>query len=116
MIFIMLSGVTFTRKATIDQTKEFVEKRDSCWEISTKLNSLTTMGNGFSTEFKTIYYASVSGDGLIIVGDKDTDTSDPKEVEAHCNYVGILKDGDLTGLNGKYLATKVNGTIEIKPI
>jgi len=112
LIFIMLSGVTLSRKGVVDDTREFIEKRDTCLKISNKLNGILTLEEGFETNFKTIYEVEITDSGMIIVGDEGGEN--PKEVEAYCSFpgglvgdVGVVKDA------GKYKAYKINGEINI---
>tara|TARA_Y100000310_G_scaffold345353_1_gene464071 strand:- start:1589 stop:2002 length:414 start_codon:yes stop_codon:yes gene_type:complete len=115
LIFIMLTGITFERRMSVESTRDLVGKKDTCMMISNKLNSVSVLGDGYSSDFKTIHRFDVYDTGLLIVGDVGVAEEDkPKEVEAVCTFNGVLFTDKFTGDGGAWSVVNNGGVLTIE--
>ncbi len=94
IIFILLTVMTFSKKVDVERTRDTVEKKNDCNEISSAMNRVLALGDGYEATFKTIFNFDVYTSELIIVGDPDV--GDPREIEVTCTFEGEI-DQDYTG-------------------
>lgn len=94
IIFILLTVMTFSKKVDVERTRDTVEKKNDCNEISSAINRVLALGDGYEATFKTIFNFDVYTSELIIVGDPDV--GDPREIEVTCTFEGEI-DQDYTG-------------------
>ncbi len=113
VIFLILSYATFNRKVEIERTRETVDKRSDCIMISNALNRVASLGEGYSSTFKTVYNFDIFDTGLIIVG--DIDDTGPKEIEIVCSFSGVLNQTSYEDYFGKWDVTNDGGELILSP-
>ncbi len=96
LIFILLTAVTFSKRVDVRKTDETVKKKNDCNEISSALNRILALGDGYSTDIYTPYNLDLFEAGLIVIGDPGVSST---EIELVCTFEGILAKEyrDLTG-------------------
>ena len=110
VIFILLSSVTFNKKVDVERARDTVDKRSDCIMISNALGRVASLGEGYSSEFTTIYYFEIFKTGLIVVGDVSGST--PEEIEVICTFNGNL-DQDYSEGGGIWEVINSEGVLSI---
>jgi hypothetical protein len=111
-IFILLTSVTFERRISVEKSREMIDKKNDCVMVSDKLISITSLGDGYSTQFKTLHNLDIYANGLIVIG--DFESVDEKEIEILCQYTGKLNQTSYENLTGSYNIIGENGVIRIE--
>ena len=111
-IFILLTSVTFERRISVEKSREMIDKKNDCVMVSDKLTSITSLGDGYSTQFKTLHNLDIYDNGLIIIG--DFGPGDEKEIEILCQYTGILNQTSYENLTGSFSIIGEGGFIKIE--
>jgi uncharacterized protein (UPF0333 family) len=110
VIFLILTAATFQRKIDVENTRETIEKRNDCVMISNAMNRVSSLGEGYSSTFRTIYNFDVFDTGLIVIGDIAGST--PEEIEVICSFNGLLNQHNYTGY-GSWKVTKSGGNLSL---
>lgn len=115
VIFLMLSSAAFDRKIQVERTRETVEKRSDCVMISNSLSRVASLGEGYSSTFKTIYNFDVFDTGLIVVSDVSTDNEE-KEIEIICSFSGVLAEASFPDKFGAFKVENIGGLLNLTEI
>ena len=113
VIFLVLSSATFERKVQVEDTRDAVEKRSDCIMISNALSRVATLGEGYSSTFKTIHNFDIFDTGLIVVG--DVGDIGPKEIEVICSYSGVLNQTSYDDYIGAWKVNNTKGVLILSP-
>ena len=99
VIFIILSAIAFDRRIDIRDARDTIMKKNDCYMIANKLNSVAALGEGYTSEFKTNYFADIFDTGVIYLGDNETDE---QEIELVCTFNGKLNQSNYINLTGRW--------------
>jgi len=113
VIFLVLSSATFDRKIQVERTRDTVNKRSDCIMISNALSRAASLGEGYSTTFKTVHNFDIFDTGLIVVG--DLGDKGPKEVEVVCSYNGLLNQTAYKDYLGSWRVNNTEGMLQLSP-
>lgn len=110
IIFLLLTVMTFNKKIDVEQTRDIIDKKNDCNRISSAINRVLALGDGYNATFRTPHTFDVYTTELIIVGDAETTNS---EVEVVCTFEGELTEDYLLG-TGKWKAINEKGVLRLE--
>ena len=111
IIFLILTGVSFSWRLQFMHTDEYIDQRNQCFKIADYISGVAIGGHGTSARIYVREQSEVYSNGVIVVG---TTSAGPGEVEATCGFSAPMKDPKTTlqALN-YYTIMNVNSNITI---
>lgn len=110
IIFLLLTVMTFNKKIDVEQTRDIIDKKNDCNRISSAINRVLALGDGYNATFRTPHTFDIYTTELIILGDAETTNS---EVEVICTFEGELTEDYLLG-TGKWKAINEKGVLRLE--
>ncbi|MEK6840108.1 MAG: hypothetical protein AABX72_04135 [Nanoarchaeota archaeon] len=89
VIFLILTGVSFSWRLQFSHTDEYLQKRDECLRLSNYIASVAIGGPGTYANVYTRERSSLSREGYIVVGTLPTG---PGPVEVTCGVNANIRD------------------------
>ena len=107
IIFLILTGVSFSWRLQFMHTDQYIDQRDQCFKIADYISGVAVGGHGTSARVYIREQSEVYSNGVIVVG---TTSAGPGPVEATCGFSAPMKDDNalakpcsdsMSGLFGK---------------
>ena len=116
IIFIILSGISFERKITLDRLDRFLERKNECYRIANVIDGVHANGHETIAQFTVFNPVTIQTNGVIIVRESDAGEETTRSIEAFCSYHAsvskektvLAKDAPIT-----ILVQNLNGEISI---
>jgi len=115
IIFIILTGISFERKNTLNRLDSYLERKNECYRIANIIDGVHANGDNTIATFTIINPVDIQTNGVIIVQDEGVQKGyiDPeRSIEAHCTYHGNVVQ-PVTNEKGIATVTNTDGDITI---
>ncbi len=109
-IFILLAGVTFEKKVTVERLRESINKQNDCYVIANAFGRVSALGDGYSVTFKSIYIFDIFDNGLVMISDELGVVDGEQEIV--CTYSGLI-DQEYLDNTGIYTVTNINNQLTL---
>ncbi len=112
IIFLLLTGISFTRNIDLIKTDDYIKKRNECLMWSDYVSSAFSNGHNTRIEAEAGYNVNIQDNGVIEVSGEGITN---KTIEATCSFAANLSGAYSLGRGNRYEVLNQNGVIAINP-
>jgi len=111
-VFLLLLGFVFQRRAELDDTKDFLDKRKECTKIGSLISAVYSAGDGTVAEIKTDYLITIRNYSRVVV-ESTGDYNITRKENVSCSFAAETFNYQFTG---DLMIRNENGNIIINEI
>ena len=109
VIFLILTGISFTRKSDLRKTNDYLKKKSECLKVADTLSMIGLSGSDTVMNITLKYTTNIYQAGTILIGET---AETGQTIEASCSFIAPIA-ANYISVTGNKIIKVANGVINL---